>query len=65
MAHITIDRSARTWLPICQDCGWRGDIETSQLGALVAGQRHEFRAHTGTHHTAKLLDTTTRRLTRS
>lgn len=61
MAHIRIDKSDRTFLPICLDCGWRGDIEPNQIAALTAGARHERRAHVGEKHVSNYLAVTRRR----
>ena len=58
MAHIRVDKSARTYLPICQDCGWRGDIEPTQIAALTAGARHERRAHANEKHASNYLAAT-------
>lgn len=40
-----VDSSSWTHLPMCRDCGWRGDPEASKIAALVALQRHQHRAH--------------------
>lgn len=61
MAHIRVDKSARTYLAVCTDCGWRSDIETSQIAALAAGARHERRAHDGEVHASNNLSKTRRR----
>ncbi|MDU5380533.1 MAG: hypothetical protein E6132_10940 [Actinomyces sp.] len=42
-----IDSSTLTHLPICRDCGWRGNPETSKLAALIALQRHQRDIHPG------------------
>lgn len=45
--HYQVDSSPATHLPLCRDCGWRGDPEPSKLAALVSLQRHQHRSHPG------------------
>ena len=61
MANIRVDKSDRTFLPICLNCGWRGDVEPNQIAALTAGARHENRAHHGDRQAANNLGKTRRR----
>ena len=61
MAHIRVDKSDRTFLPICTECGWRGEIEPTHIAALTAGARHENRAHYGDRQAANYLAKTRRR----
>lgn len=49
MAHIRIDRGARTHLPICS-CGWRGATTTDPSRARSQATAHEMQAHAGDHH---------------
>lgn len=60
MASIHVDRSARTFLALCE-CGWRSDICTSHLEALTDAVRHEHRAHAGEENAREALRQATRR----
>lgn len=61
MARIKVDGGSVTFLPLCQDCGWRGLPAASHGGALLQARHHEVRAHPGELHAAKALDNHRRR----
>lgn len=42
-----IDRGGCTFLPICDQCGWRGLPATSPDEAWREARHHETRAHPG------------------
>ena len=45
--RYVVDSSAIDHLPICRECGWRGQPEVSKLAALIALQRHQHTTHPG------------------
>lgn len=55
MARVRIDAGGRSFLPICQDCGWRGLPGTTRGEALQEARHHERRAHPGDRDVAGKL----------
>ncbi len=47
MKKVRVDSSARTHLPLCDLCGWRGHITASRRRALTQAVTHERISHPG------------------